>query len=133
MLSEQANKKSAFGKQLFNRFKLVDIECNDAIKVIQSRDCKNAFFYVDPPYFNANMGHYKGYTEQQFSDLLECLGNIKGKFLLSSYPSDVLNNFIQKHNLQSIQKNRTIAVNHNARKPKTECLTANYDILSLVK
>lgn len=43
------NKKNAFNKQLFNRISLVDIESNDAIKVIKSRDSENAFFYVDPP------------------------------------------------------------------------------------
>jgi len=72
------------------RLEHTTIESRDALDVIRAYDGENTFFYADPPYFNADEGHYGGYTESDFSDLLGCLREIKGKFVLSSYPSPML-------------------------------------------
>ncbi|MEW7281327.1 DNA adenine methylase [Aquimarina sp. 2201CG1-2-11] len=123
------NKKNRFITEICERLDLVDIECNDALKVIESRDTKDTFFYIDPPYFNSDMGHYKGYTLQDFEKLLQLLSTIKGKFLLSSYPSDILEKYTKKNkwHQQSIEK--TITVTKGTRnKKKIEMLTANYTI-----
>lgn len=123
------NKKNQFTKDICERLDLVDIECNDALKVIKSRDTRESFFYVDPPYFNSDMGHYKGYTENDFKNLLAILSNIKGKFLLSSYPSELLNQFTKKHKWYTFSKEQTISVTKGHRdKLKTEVFTANYKI-----
>ena len=120
------NKKLVFNKHLSKRLDMVDLECNNALKVIASRDSIDTFFYIDPPYFNSNCGHYKGYTEQDFKELLMLLSQIKGKFLLSSYPSDVLTSFTKKHkwNTKSIVKK--VTVTQLTKKLKTEVLTSNY-------
>ncbi len=123
------NKKIAFTSEICERLDLVDIECNDALQVIKSRDTPESFFYVDPPYFNSDMGHYKGYTEQDFTNLLEVLSKIKGQFLLSSYPSEVLKRFQKKHKWHSYSKQQKVSVTKTHRnKIKTEVLTANYNI-----
>ena len=36
------------------------------------------------------LGQYKGYTKEDFEKLLKALSEIKGKFLLSSYPSELI-------------------------------------------
>lgn len=126
------NKKAQFTEAFCERLDLVDIECNDALKVIKSRDTPESFFYVDPPYFNSDMGHYKGYTETDFRNLLELLSKIKGKFLLSSYPSDVLNQFTKKNRWHTFSKEQKISVTRGHRdKLKTEVFTANYNINSM--
>ncbi len=88
--------------------------------------------YADgPPYHNANQGHYKGYTEQDFVNLLEKLKNIKGKFLLSSYPSVVLETYTKKHKwfTQRVKLPVSIHLNRDIKpKMKIEVLTANYKI-----
>ncbi len=122
------NKKQSFTKEICDRLDLVDIECNDALTVIKSRDTKDTFFYVDPPYFNSDMGHYKGYTEKDFIDLLELLSKIKGKFLLSSYPSKVLDAYKKKYKWDQHIIEKKVAVTKQTDKKKTEVLTANYDI-----
>ena len=43
-------KKDLICDELIKRLNNVDIECRDALKVIQSRDTEDSFFYVDPPY-----------------------------------------------------------------------------------
>lgn len=66
------------------------IFCRDAIRVIEAVDCEDVLHYCDPPYFNSDCGHYSGYSEEDFIALLDCLSAVKGKFVLSSYPSEVL-------------------------------------------
>lgn len=123
------NKRRAFTKLLQTRLNLVDIECNDALKVIQSRDSADTFFYLDPPYYNSDCGHYRGYSLQDYTALLELLEKVKGKFLLSSYPSDVLDEFTGRNNWYRIEIQKPIVACRGDRsKLKTEVLTANYPI-----
>jgi DNA adenine methylase len=122
-------KKRSFIKQLADRLEGVCIEQRDALDVIVSRDRPTTFFYCDPPYYNSNMGHYGGYTEQDFENLLKLLSTIKGKFLLSSYPSELLAHYTMKHTWHTTSVTKTISVNKGGHgKQKTEVLTANYPI-----
>lgn len=122
------NKRDRFGKWYQQRLDLVQIECNDALQVIKSRDTSDSFFYCDPPYYNSNCGHYEGYTEADYTALLELLSRIKGKFLLSSYLSPVLEDYTKVLGWHTKTFRSAVAVNHKANKIKTEVLTANYSI-----
>lgn len=124
------NKKESFTEELAIRMQNVQLECTDALRVIFSRDTENSFFYCDPPYFNSDCGHYDGYSEADFEALLTMLSNIKGKFLLSSYPSPLLNKFQKLSNWSVRTFEQTVSVNAKAgtRKQKTEVLTANFPI-----
>src|SRR5690625_465104 len=106
-----ANKREQFQKHYLDRLRLVQLESADALYIIQSRDTAASFFYCDPPYFNSCMGHYKGYTEADFEALLRLLSGIKGKFLLSSYPSDILDKYTNKHKWQSRRIEKFITIN----------------------
>ena len=113
------------------RLQHTQIECCDALRLIRLRDREDTLFYCDPPYFQANMGHYGGYREQDFEELLKTLAAIKGKFLLSSYPSPLLAGYVRENAWQSIEIAGTISVETRKGtlcKAKTEVLTANYPI-----
>lgn len=128
------NKKLAFNKKLQKRFDFVDIENNDALKVIKSRDREDTFHYVDPPYYNSNCGHYSGYTLEDYTKLLEVLSQVKGKFLLSSYPSEVLEKFVKQNGWYQHTITKKIVCSRGLRdKDKQEVFTANYDIQSMLK
>lgn len=75
------NSKNRFTTDLAIRLQNAQIESTDALRIIQSRDRPNSFFYCDPPYFNSDCGHYNGYSEQDFDNLLKVLSKIEGKFL----------------------------------------------------
>lgn len=126
------NKKLMFDESIAKRLEKVQIESNDACTVIKSRDAIDAFHYVDPPYFNSNMGHYSDYSKEDYVRLLETLSDVKGKFLLSSYPSDILNEYIKKHGWYSKTFSKTLTASKGIagqkRKSKVEVLTANYPI-----
>lgn len=122
-------KREYFVEDLQQRLEQVQIDCTDALHMITLRDREEAFFYVDPPYYNSNMGHYDDYTIEDYERLLDALSRIKGKFLLSSYPSDILERFTQQHGWHQIQIGMTCMASAK-RKSKVEVLTANYDIRS---
>lgn len=124
-------KRLAFIERYAQRLEKIQIECVDALQVIKARDTKQSFFYCDPPYFNAHQGHYKGYTEQDFEALLQVLSKIKGKFLLSSYPSKLLSAYTKGHNWHTKKLNVSLSLSSNAKvktKRKIEILTANYPL-----
>ena len=124
------NKKETFTYELAIRLQQVQLECADALYIIRSRDNLNAFFYVDPPYFNSDMGHYDGYSKDDFEALLLLLSRIEGKFLLSSYPSDLLKSYIkaQGWNTRSFEGKVSVAARSGRQKAKVEVLTGNYDL-----
>ncbi|MEY4902830.1 MAG: Modification methylase DpnIIA [Bacteroidota bacterium] len=64
------NKRLNFTDVYQQRLAHTQIECAPALKVIKSRDRVDSFFYIDPPYYNADMAHYGGYTARDFEDLL---------------------------------------------------------------
>lgn len=122
------NKKINFTDEYKKRLELVQIECTDALKVIQTRDTKESLFYCDPPYYNAVMGHYGGYTRENFMNLLEVLSNIHGKFILSSYDSEILKHYTQKHKWFQRKVKMALAVTHQVKRNKIEVLTSNFKL-----
>ena len=125
------NKREAFTEELSIRLQNVQIENTDALRVIRSRDHKKAFHYCDPPYFNSDCGHYDGYSQDDFEDLLRTLQTCEGKFLMSSYPSDVLKKYTQQNSWYSKTIEQPVSVAHGTGgggRRKIEVLTANYDL-----
>lgn len=123
-----ANKRDAFNLDLAIRLQDVQLECADALYIIRSRDRDDSFFYCDPPYYNSDMGHYDGYSLTDFTELLEALSNIKGKFMLSSYPSDILKEYTMRHGWATKTFDSKVSVNAKSgkQKTKTEVITMNY-------
>lgn len=125
------NKRKGFSEDFAIRLQRVQIECTDAIRIIQSRDGKDTFVYADPPYYNSDCGHYDGYSLEDYEGLLRQLSSMEGKFLLSSYHSDVLTRFAKEHGWMQAERKMSVSVNAKGkgeRKTKVEVLTANYDI-----
>jgi len=127
------NKRESFTLDYAIRLQEVQIECTDAIRIIKSRDRDDSFFYCDPPYYNSDCGHYDGYTIEDFELLLKTLSGLKGKFLLSSYPSPILKQYSRQYGWETVTIKQKVSVARKKvnQKWKTEVLTANYPIKSL--
>ena len=128
------NKRDSFTEDYAIRLQDIQIECTDALRIIESRDSANSFFYCDPPYYNSDCGHYNGYTLQDFENLLKLLSKIKGKFLLSSYPSPILKQYAKEYGWKAKTLDFKVSVgikNGKPGKPKTEVLTSNYPLNSI--
>jgi DNA adenine methylase len=122
------NKKAAFTEDLAIRLQNVQLEAADALYIINSRDDAQTFFYCDPPYPNSDCGHYDGYSMDDFEALLKTLSTVQGRFLLSSYPSEVLTAYTQANGWQSKVFEQGVSVNTKSgyQKKKWEVLTWNY-------
>lgn len=75
------------------RLRRVVILNRDALDVIRQQDGPATLFYLDPPYLHetrATTGEYEHeMTVAQHIELLTMLANIKGKFMLSGYDSEL--------------------------------------------
>lgn len=123
------NKREAFTEEYAQRLQNVQIENTDALRIIKSRDAVESFFYCDPPYYNSNCGHYDGYTVEDFEALLKVLSQVEGKFLLSSYPSDILKQYTKEFGWKTVSYQQHVSVanaNAKVKKSKVEVLTYNY-------
>ncbi len=116
-------KKEQFTDAYCARLENTSMFCRDALNVIRRTDSDDAFHYVDPPYFNANMGHYGGYTREDFAELLDVLSEVRGRFMLSSYPSDVLYSYAKRYSWKTIELEMAKSAGGGR---KTEVLTLNY-------
>jgi len=118
-------RKESFTDVYSKRLERTSVFCRDALDVIRKADHEDAFHYIDPPYFNADMGHYGGYTIDDFERLLQLLTTVNGKFMLSSYPSDILSAYAEKARWKMIELDLPRAGGGGR---KVEVLTINYDV-----
>lgn len=114
------------------RLKRVVILNRDALDVITGQDGDKTLFYLDPPYLHTTRATTTEYgdhemTYMQHCELLTALGNIKGRFLLSGYPSDLYTRFAKgrgwtRHDFE-LPNN---AAGGKEKRRMTECVWANF-------
>lgn len=79
------------------RLRPVVVENMDAVKLIRREDTPHTLFYLDPPYLHETRVSTDAYahemTREQHAELLETLAALKGKFILSGYPSDLYDGY----------------------------------------
>lgn len=68
-----------------SRLRSVYLANTDALRVIKQWDSPQTLFYCDPPYIGTSQGHYGGYGDQEFANLLNALNGVKGAYVLSCY------------------------------------------------
>lgn len=120
-------KKGIDLSQYAERLGKVTIDNNDAIKIIKAHDSLSTFHYIDPPYIFSNQGHYNGYNELDFDILLTTLSQIKGKFMLSSYSSEILEKYTKLNKWTTFKFTKQLAASKSGKGKKVEVLTINYE------
>ena len=109
------------------------IEHRDACAVIRAGKA-DSFIFADPPYPGADQGHYSGYGYTEFEYLLKALEQTPGKFMLCSYPSELLDMYTER-NAWTQQRiicplNVSPRLVNGKRVKKTEVITINYTLNS---
>lgn len=66
------------------------LDCEDLIRKYDSPD---AFFYIDPPYYNMEFYYSQDFPREKHASLAKTLGEIQGRFALSYYEFDDLRQF----------------------------------------
>lgn len=123
--SKSNYKRIEFNKGLFQkRLEKAMILEQDVLKILKKFNNNDIFHYIDPPYFQANQGHYKGYTEKDFINLLDTSSDNKSKIMISCYPSYEIFNEYPKFKVHEFEM--TLGVKLGDR--KTEVILTNYDV-----
>ena len=119
--------KELFTEELSKRLQSTQIERINALRIIESRDTKETFHFVDPPYVNSDCGHYAGiFNEQDFAELLGLLAKVNGLFMLTMFPHKLLNDYIAAHGWRVVEVERTISASKTSRRKQTEWIVMNY-------
>lgn len=131
--SDSANLAKKFGnvKRMFNevylkRLEHVQIFCRDALQVLANTDGKDTFHFIDPPYIDTACGHYEGYTKEDFKALLNWLSTAQGKFILTTFPTDILSEYTAANDWHTINHVMHKSAGYTAGNTKTEVFTMNY-------
>ena len=95
----------------------------DAVELIGSMARPETMIYADPPYIaeserDVDQGHYKGYTEQDFSNLLDALAAVSGKFVLSTYENNLIKYAISKHGWNLLAVSTKSSASNGGRTPQ---------------
>jgi DNA adenine methylase len=116
--------------EIAQRLLRVQIEHDEAIRVIQRYDTEQTLFYCDPPYPHASRGDSKAYRYEMTDDdhikLSETLHKVKGLVALSGYHCDLLDDLFKDWQCYEARE-KTI---HSVKQQRTEILWTNYDIES---
>jgi DNA adenine methylase len=124
-----ANKKADFTDSLAARIEGTQIENGDALDILNSRNVKGAFHYIDTPYPDTDQGHYSGYSFTDFEKQLQWLAtDCKGKFMLSNSDSELLNKYCKKYHWHKKEITDRLKIRRKGSDAKLEVLIMNYDI-----
>jgi DNA adenine methylase len=104
--------------QCMERLQSVYIGCEDALRFMDHWDSPHTLFYCDPPYPEANQGHYDGYTMQDWQNLCNKLDSIDGSYILSNYPQPIEPKSAQ----QRVEIDAVMSASKTVREKRTEVL-----------
>ena len=121
------NAKDTFTEELCDRLERVTIECQDALSVIRRYDRPETFHFVDPLYIDTDCGHYNGlFNEQAFIKLLDVLSGLRGKFMLTMFPNEHIEEYSDKYHWTIHRFERTISAGRTNRRKQEEWIVCNY-------
>lgn len=118
--------------KVHERLKRVVILNRPALDVIRTQDGPRTLFYLDPPYLHETRVNIEAYkfemSQQDHQDLLNALLNVKGRFLLSGYRSDLYDGMAEIGGWDRVEFD---IANHSAgpglaKRRMTECVWKNF-------
>lgn len=113
-------------EQVREGLKSCQFTCLDFRKILPSGIRKvntdKTFVYCDPPYQQTKAKSYRGFSEQDFVELIELLISCDVKFAISEFDSDVVLRNAEKYNLNI----HYICERRNVLNRRTEVLLTNY-------
>ena len=121
--------------EVYTRLRHVQVWSEDAVAMIRRLDAPDAVFYCDPPYLHetrVTLKYKHEMTDIQHAALLNTLATIKGKFLLSGYPSRLYDDTAARFGWSRMTTVRTVNVTHVRREctdpARLEVFWANYPL-----
>lgn len=112
--------------EIAQRLLRVQIENDDALKIINRYDSKETLFYCDPPYPHTSRKEKSAYkyemSEKDHIELSKVLKKVKGKVALSGYRCDLLDDLYDDWELSEGPRKKS----HSGKSHRREALWTNY-------
>jgi DNA adenine methylase len=117
------------------RLKSVMVLCRPALDVIRQFDLPETLFYLDPPYLHDTRTVRSAYgrlemTEADHRELLDLLRSLKGKVVLSGYPSALYDDALSSWTRHTVHLPNNAPVGKR-RAGKLKCSGATFEILTM--
>jgi DNA adenine methylase len=112
-------------KEVSDRLNKVVIENQDFVQLINSYDRPDALFYLDPPYYKAEKYYPDRFNPEDHKRLRECLGGIKGKFVLSYNDCQQIRDLYEGYTLVEVERFDNLVAKSESRKYK-ELIIKNF-------
>lgn len=123
------NAKEDFTEAICRRLECTTIESRDALEVLRTYDMPDAWHFVDPPYVNSDCGHYEGvFGERDLDRLLDLLTQLKGKWMLTMFPHDLIAEYAERNGWVTHRIERFISASKTSRRMQEEWMVCNYDM-----
>lgn len=107
------------------RLNKVVIENLDFQNILKNYDKKEAFFYLDPPYYAAEKYYSDKFTSKDHIRLAESLSSLRGKFLLSYNDCEYIRELYSNYDIVEIERMHNLV--RGKEKPQyRELLIKNY-------
>ena len=125
--------KSRDVKNFVEKIDKVAVNNKDYKQVIKELDDEDTLFYLDPPYFDKeNFYGFNDFGKEEHKRLADILNNIKGKFVLSYYYFNGIEEFYPKDKFYYFEKEFT-KTSSKERKKGVEILITNFNPADYVK
>jgi DNA adenine methylase len=113
-------------EHIATRLLRVQIENDDALKVIKRYDSPETLFYCDPPYPHDSRGDKNAYqyemTDEDHIKLAILLNKVRGKVALSGYRCDLMEKLYKNWNMHVAKTKKALSI----KADRTEILWTNY-------
>lgn len=123
------NAKEEFSQKLAIRLERATIESRHAFEVLETYDSEKTFHFVDPPYVGSDCAHYEGvFGDDDLGHLLDLLSQLKGKFMLTMFPNELIAQYAERNNWITHKIERFISASKQSRRMQEEWMVCNYSI-----
>lgn len=124
--------KKLVNLKITDRLQELGVENLDCVAVINKYDSPTTFFYVDPPYWTKEHYYTQGFGRDQHKQLAQCLTSIQGRFALSYYHFDELDEWFPEPKFNRSTYTISKQSSSNANKQRgTELVIRNYNQLDV--
>lgn len=123
--SKNMQKKILELKKISDRLARVVIENQDFEKIIKTYDRKEALFYLDPPYYDAEKYYPDRFNPEDHERLRNVLSTIKGKFIVSYNDISAIRDLYNGYKIVDVDRPDNLVAKKESRRYK-EVIIKNY-------
>ena len=123
--SKNMQKKILELKKISDRLARVVIENQDFEKIIKTYDRKEALFYLDPPYYDAEKYYPDRFNPEDHERLRNVLSTIKGKFIVSYNDISAIRDLYNGYKKVDVDRPDNLVAKKESRRYK-EVIIKNY-------